>query len=276
MDPHGSPDGAQLTRERLRPKPSVSGNPLLEKGRDVAPFIGFQRSRQLLDAAKRRLWPATLMVFPAIGSRRRLTPISRFWGMDRGLPIDRHYIEAFVSQNAKDVHGSVLEIEDDRYTKAYGRNVTKSDILHVSERYPGVTIIADLTTGDGIDSDVFDCVIITQTLQLIYDSRSAIATLHRILKPGGVVIATFPGISPIAHEEGARWNDHWRFTKASSENLFSEIFGGENVVVQSYGNVLAASAFLYGLSVEELREWELDFHDPDYEVLIAVRAVKSG
>jgi SAM-dependent methyltransferase len=228
-----------------------------------------------LVAVKKRLWPAALVVFPTARNRRRLTPVSRIWGMDRGTPIDRHYIDGFVAQNAKDVRGRVLEIEDDRYTKAYGSGVTQSDVLHVSHRYPGVTIIADLTSGDGIASDQFDCIIITQTLQLIYDFGAAIATLHRILKPGGVVIATIPGISQIAHEEGATWRDHWRFTKASSEKIFSEVFGRENVAVQAYGNVLAATAFLYGLAVEELQAWELDFHDPEYEMSIAVRAVKA-
>ncbi len=236
--------------------------------------IGQERARQLLAAAKRGLWPSTLVVLPTIGNRRRLTPVSGMWGMDRGTPIDRHYIEAFISQNAKDVHGRVLEIEDDRYTKAYGSDVTQGDILHVSDRYSGVTIVADLTSGEGIPSGLFDCIIITQTLQLIYDFRSAIATLHRILKPRGVVLATFPGISQIAREEGASWTDHWRFTKASSEKIFSEVFGRENVAVQTYGNVLASAAFLYGLAVEELREWELDFHDPEYEMSIGVRAVK--
>jgi len=37
--------------------------------------------------------------------------------------------------------------------------------------------------------------VFTQTLHLIYDVRSAIRTLHRVLKPGGVLLATFPGIS---------------------------------------------------------------------------------
>jgi SAM-dependent methyltransferase len=227
-------------------------------------------------AARRRLWPSTILVLPTVGSRRRLTPVSRMWGMDRGLPIDRHYIEGFVSQNAKDIHGRVLEIEDDRYTRAYGIGVMRSDILHVSDRYPGVTIVADLTTGEGIEPDSFDCIILTQTLQLIYDYRSAVATLHRILKRGGVLLATFPGISQIAHEEGAQWRDHWRFTKLGAEKMFSEVFGPENVVTQAYGNVLAASAFLYGLAADELRAWELDYHDPEYEMSVGVRAVKTS
>jgi hypothetical protein len=52
------------------------------------------------------------------------------------------------------------------------------------------------------------------------------------------------------------------------------VFPPELVSVAPYGNVLSAIAFLHGLAAEELRPEELDHHDPDYQVLIAVRAVK--
>jgi hypothetical protein len=38
-----------------------------------------------------------------------------------------------------------------------------------------------------------------------------------------------------------------------------------NVSVERHGNVLAASALLYGLTSEDLNRNELDFRDPDYE-----------
>ncbi|MBE3119884.1 MAG: hypothetical protein IMZ50_14165 [Candidatus Atribacteria bacterium] len=38
--------------------------------------------------------------------------------------------------------------------------------------------------------------------------------------------------------------------------------------------MLIAIAFLHGLAAEGLRREELDYHDPDYEVLITVRAIK--
>jgi ubiquinone/menaquinone biosynthesis C-methylase UbiE len=136
------------------------------------------------------------------------------------------------------------------------------------------TIIADLTQADHIPSETFDCIILTQTLQLIYDVRAALKTLHRILKPGGVLLATFPGITQISHSE---WVDSWfwRFTSSSARQLFKEFFSATHIQVESYGNVLTASAFLYGLAVEELHQEELDYRDPDYEVSITVRAVKS-
>jgi hypothetical protein len=229
---------------------------------------------------KRRIWNPWTRWPPLgavdLGDLRRLTPISRECGWDRGLPVDRYYIEGFLQQNQADIHGRVLEIGDPRYTQQFGGDrVTKSDVLHVNLLKPGVTIIGDLTGADEISSDRYDCLIITQTLQLIYEVRAAIKTSYRILKPGGVVLATFPGISQIARARyPEQWKDYWRFTSTAAQRLFAEVFPEENLEVQAHGNVLAATAFLQGLGINELAQEELDHHDPDYEVLIGVRAVK--
>jgi hypothetical protein len=58
---------------------------------------------------------------------------------------------------------------------------------------PHATVVADLTRGDVVSPRIFDCIISTQTLQFIYYVCSAIETLHRILKPGGVVLAAVGG-----------------------------------------------------------------------------------
>jgi SAM-dependent methyltransferase len=208
------------------------------------------------------------------GRFRRLRPISGNFGYDRGQPIDRYYIENFLARFAGDIRGRVLEVGDDSYTMRFGRDrVIVSDVLHVTEGNPQATIVADLTCADHIPSDAFDCVILTQTLHLIYDVRLAIRTLRRILKPGGVLLATFPGISQI---DRGQWGDewYWSFTSRSARRLFEEAFPAPNVEVRAHGNVLVAIAFLHGLAMEELREEELGYFDPFYEVLITLRAVK--
>jgi glycosyltransferase involved in cell wall biosynthesis/peptidoglycan/xylan/chitin deacetylase (PgdA/CDA1 family) len=209
------------------------------------------------------------------GDLRRLTPISSKWGLDRGRPIDRYYIENFLAQHASIIRGRVLEIGDNSYTKAFGgARVAISDVLHVTEGNPMATIVGDLTRADHIPSDSFDCIILTQTLQLIYDARAAIETLHRILKPDGVLLATFPGITQIARDEwAASW--YWHFTTLSARRLFEEVFAPPRVQVECYGNVLTSTAFLYGLAVDELDKEKLDYRDPDYELLITVKAVKA-
>jgi len=209
------------------------------------------------------------------GYLRRLTPVSRYFGFDRGLPIDRYYIERFLSRNSLDIRGRVLEVGDNLYTKKFGGNrVTRSDVLDVQEGNKEATIVADLNHADHLASGNFDCIVFTQTLQYIYDVRACIRTLHRILGPGGVLLATFPCISPIARSDMNRWGEFWRFTDQSALRLFSECFSKGGTEVVSYGNVLTAVAFLHGLATEELNAGELDHHDPDYQVVVAVRAEK--
>jgi SAM-dependent methyltransferase len=205
-----------------------------------------------------------------------VTPISRVFGFDRGQPIDRYYIENFLAHQTRHIQGRVLEIGDNRYTRKYGGNRVKiSDVLHVKEGNPQATIVADLTRADHIPSNTFDCIIFTQTLQLIYDVRAAIQTLHRILRPGGVLLATFPGISQI--DEG-EWGDswYWAFTTRSARRLFEEAFPAANLRIEAHGNVLVALSFLHGLAAEEFHQEELGYRDPSYEVLITLKAIKEA
>ncbi len=217
------------------------------------------------------------------GNLRRLTPISQEFGFERGLPIDRYYVEKFLSAQASAIQGRVLEIGDNIYTKKFGGDqaspaargdrVTKSDILHLKEGNPQATFVGDLTKADHLPSDTFDCVILAQTLHLIYDFKAALRTIHRILKSGGVLLATFPGISQKSNDE---WGDYWcwSFTSTSTRRMFEETFPQGNIEINVYGNVLAAIAFLEGIATQELKTEELDYHDPNYELLITVKAVK--
>ena len=208
------------------------------------------------------------------GSLRRVSPISRDWGWDRGLPVDRYYIEKFLAVHAHDIQGRVLEIGDNAYTRKFGGDhVAVSDVLHVTEGNPAATIVGDLASAAHISGNSFDCIILTQTLQLIYDVRAALATTYRILKPGGVLLATFPGISQTYDDE---WNTQWfwNFTPLSARRLFTEVFPATKVQLETFGNVTAAISFLHGIASEELRPVELDQREAGYEVTIAMRAEK--
>ena len=212
------------------------------------------------------------------GSLRRLTPVSRKFGWDRGgLPVDRYYIERFLERHAGDIAGRALEVRDDTYLRKFGGDrVTRADVLHPTAGNEKATIVADLTAADHIPSDAFDCIVLTQVLPFIPDVQTAVHALHRILRPGGVVLATVPGISQIVRYDMDRWGDYWRFTSLSARRLFECGFAGGEIEIETYGNVLAATAFLQGLSSRDLRPDELDYRDPDYEVLITIRAVKAA
>jgi hypothetical protein len=234
--------------------------------------------RHLSRETRRRL--ARMAVWPPVGwirfgDLRRLKPISTDYGNSRGLEIDRYYIEKFLSEHADDIRGRVLEIKHNTYTTRYGQDrVTHSDVLHPVDGNPDATIVADLTKADHLPSNVYDAIIFTQTLQVIYDIRTTIATLYRILKPGGVLLASVSGMAQLSLDDFDKWGEYWRFTSLSARLVFEESFQPGNVTVRPYGNVLAAISFLEGLACEDLKPSELDTVDRSYEILIAIRAVK--
>jgi len=210
------------------------------------------------------------------GDLRRTTPISRYFGFDRGQPIDRYYIERFLRRNAAAIGGRVLEVGDDSYTRRFGADLVSSvDILHVHAGNSRATIVGDLADARVLPANAYDCIVLTQTLQLVYDVRAAVRSLHRALAPGGVVLVTAPGISQIDRGE---WKDtwFWSFTAASLRRLFVEVFDEPAVMIEQYGNVFAATAFLQGLAVEEVAAADLDAFDDAYPVIVAVRARKHG
>lgn len=210
------------------------------------------------------------------GDLNTVEPISRDWGFDRGTPVDRFYIEQFLDGNAADIRGRVLEVADNVYTLRYGaERVTRSDILQPVAGDPRATIIADLGTGEGVPEALFDCVICTQTIQLIYDVRRAVSSLRRMLRPNGVLLLSAPGISQISREDMERTGDYWRFTTASLQKLLGETFGND-VAVASAGNVFAATALLQGLAVEDLNVQSLERVDPQFQMLLLARAARQG
>jgi len=207
------------------------------------------------------------------GDLNTTSPINNNWGFERGTPVDRYYIAEFIEKNADDIQGRVLEIADNAYTKQFGGNrVVKGDILHPTEGNPRATIVADLSNSSQIKDELFDCVICTQTLQLIFDVKVAVKSLYRFLKPGGVLLLTVPGISQISREDMRNTGDYWRFTTAALQRLFAAEFPPEDIAIESYGNVKSSVGLLHGISAEELSESDLSETDLQFQLLLCVRA----
>lgn len=212
-----------------------------------------------------------------LGDLDRTEPVSRHFGGDRGTPLDRYYVERFLEGRAADIRGRVLEVGETLYTDKFGRGrVEQAEVVDSPESgNPHATYLADLATGEGLPDGVFDCIVLTQTMHMIYDVKGVVRTVHRALKPGGVCLATVPGISSIdAHDGPERW--FWFMTQTAARNLFAERFGEEALAIETHGNVLAATAFLHGLALEEIARERLDPADPLYPVITAIRAEKRG
>ena len=219
---------------------------------------------------KRVVHPLMRSIKPA--PTLRSEPLSTRWGTERGTPIDHYYLDRFIEANRADITGDVLEIKNRFYTDRVGEGVTRADVLDIDASNPKATIIADLAAADNVPSDRYDCFVLTETLQYIFDLRGAVGHAHRILKPGGVLLATVPCVSPIDRE--LEETEYWRFTKNSCRRLFGDAFGDGQVQVETYGNYASCTAWLTGMSLEEM---DLDLMADDSEVFVqgvCVRAIK--
>jgi SAM-dependent methyltransferase len=237
-------------------------------------------SRLLPEIVKRPLRRATQTRQPGVGRVRfgdfgRIVPISSRYGYDRGTPIDRIYIEKFLTEHAPRIRGRTLEVVDDEYTARFGGcRTTRRDIVDLRPENTRATIIGDFTELGPEWNNTFDAIIVTQTLHLIYDLQRAVSTLHRLLKSGGTVLVTVPGLTPIDHgKEYSTW--YWSLTEVSARRLFSDVFGADSTHVAVYGNVCSAVCFLQGLAAEELTPEMLNISDWHFPVTIGICATKE-
>jgi SAM-dependent methyltransferase len=246
------------------------------------PRIWKDRVRRLLPPSVRRR-VVRMLARPRVGSLdfgdlRRTEPVSRLWGANRGTPIDRIFIEAFLGDHRAAVTGDVLEFGNRNYsTRFRNGRPGATDIFDVDPGNPNATLVGDLASPEGLPEEAFDCILCIQTLQFVRDLPTAFGALHAMLKPGGTLLLTVPGIAQIV--QGARnpWEDYWRLTPSAVRLLASSAFPPERVrSVACFGNVLTATAFLQGIAAEELDPDELQQHDPAYPVIVALAARRDG
>ena len=263
----------------MRYRPKLAMKYMLQKNAGVKSFI----KSNLPASGKRWLNRVGIIksLTPSVGAVKagdfdRLSPFSTEFGYDRGGPVDRYYIENFLEKQSGSIKGRGLEIGDNEYSLLYGGSkLTQSDIFHIDASNKKATIIGDLSDAPHLPDNAFDCIILTQTLHLIYDFKGALDTCHRMLKPGGVLLLTSPGITPIDLGE---WSNtwYWSFTGNALQRMVSEAFPSGSVEVETFGNVYAASTYLYGMGISEVPKDKLDHSDPQFQVIITVKAVKGA
>ena len=245
--------------------------PTLRRGKDGAIPEGNKLRpivRELVHGARRIRGRSELRA----GRIASLTPLSAHFGLDRGTPIDRYYIEKFLLDQSGDIRGVALEIVDSTYSKRFGGDqVTTQHVADINDDNPSATIVGDISDPKILPDQAFDCIVLTQTLHLIYDLKGVVRQLRRALKPGGVLLVTAPGITPARPAKDYRW--YWSLTPDSLQRLLAEAFDPANVQIHSYGNLFAATAFLHGAALEEIDTGRLDPVDPAFPVIVAGRAV---
>jgi SAM-dependent methyltransferase len=210
---------------------------------------------------------------PLWGNLQRRRPFSENYGSDRGLPVDRVYVEAFLDACRADIGGRVLEVGSADYTTYFGAGrVTHSDVVDIREDNPNATLIADLSDEGSLPAGRFDCFVFTQTLHLLREPAGALANIWQSLAPGGVLLLTVPTISRVDPVE----QDYWRFTPRGLRAFFDDHWPGPGVEIRSYGNLTAALSTLLGLAAHELRLQRLEPMDDFFPLIVGARATRSA
>ncbi|WP_026504717.1 hypothetical protein [Butyrivibrio sp. NC3005] len=170
-------------------------------------FETFENRNQLMELKRRKMMSDFGVEFFI---NAKIHPVSSD-GSDFGMPIDRYYIEKFIEKNKESIKGNVLEVQDDRYSRKYGdEKNTNITICHV-EGWNNAKLI-NFETGIGVEEDVYDCIICTQTLQYIYDVKKSVENIVVMLKQCGCALITLPGIKPISDFHQKNWGEYWSFT----------------------------------------------------------------
>jgi hypothetical protein len=205
------------------------------------------------------------------GSLRRTSPLNSHYGYGRGTPIDRWYIDRFMHEQSDAFRGRILEMQNPEWSNRYADLGTSSlDILDIDPTNTAATIVADLDESGSLPADRFDCIVVPQTLQYVRQPAVVLRTLGDAAARGCSILITVPTISKLDPTCGPD-GDRWRFTPAGVKSLLAVAYPDAEHTISWYGNVLTATAFLQGVSAEELTAEELSYVDDDFPLLVCAR-----
>lgn len=194
-------------------------------------------------------------------------PYSRNFGLERGSPVGRYYVEKFLRENADYIVGRCLEFGEPRY-KPYFPKVREYEITDVVQR-PGVKYVCDIHEPQGMPKNHFNAVICTQVFEHLAYPEKAAKSLFEIMAPGGVLLLTAPFINPVHYVP----TDFRRFTPECLDMIIKD--AGFNVEIVSFGgNSLVGTGSLLGMVQEDFSVAELEAKDPIYPYNILIRARK--
>jgi SAM-dependent methyltransferase len=230
---------------------------------EVKSLLGPRWTTRLRCLVQKKGWPRW-------GNLRRVTPFSTNFGFDRGTPVDRYYLAKFLEAHQALITGDVLEIQMSGYTMRYGHHVRRADSVDIDSAHTP-TYVCDLAAAEAvIPSDRYDCFLLPNTLCVLRDIESCLRQALRVIRPGGVILASTAGFVPLTPD----YPDYWHLSAAGWLEITRRVWAGCEIRVETHGNCLAAIAAMLGLVLEELTPAELDVMDPRYPVLITVMCRK--
>lgn len=209
---------------------------------------------------------------PRWGNLRRVQPFSTYFGFDRGTPVDRYYLAQFLDAHRRDITGDVLEVQVSGTARRHGHAICRTDTIDIEAQF-APTYCCDLARSEGIvPSDAYDCFLLPNTLSFLRDLHPCLGQALRIVRPGGVILAT----TAVMGQLNGDGKDYWRMSADGWRDVAENVWPGCEITVSAYGNCLTATAAIMGLTVEELAQHEMDVIDPKFPVLVGVRCRKPG
>jgi hypothetical protein len=200
---------------------------------------------------------------PRWGNLRRTVPFSSTYGFERGTPIDRHYLHRFLSAHRDLITGDVLEIQGTSYTERFGHAVARADSFDREPRF-APTYLCDFAHCAGIIPDhAYDCLLLPNTLPHFRELDRCLAHAARVVRPGGIILASAAGLLPLTGDVP----EYWRMTPDGWRETLGAAWPAATLEITGHGNCLSAVAAQLGLALEELTEAELDVHDVRFPVL---------
>lgn len=158
-------------------------------------------------------------------------------------PEKRHFSPAAYSQYGvtlpmllRHARGQLIDLGcGDMPFRAFVRGqVSGYDSLDLYPRRPDVTYVADLQDMAVVPSAAYDTALCVEVLEHVPDPFRAAREIHRILKPGGVLVMSVPHLSRL-HDEP---HDYYRYTRHGVRRLLEQA-GFELLELERRGGLLS-------------------------------------
>jgi SAM-dependent methyltransferase len=204
---------------------------------------------------------------PRWGNLRRVRPFSDHFGFERGTPLDRYYLHQFLDRHRLSITGRVLEIQMSGYTWRFGHEVRRADSIDIIPTF-NPTYVCDLAqSGNVIPDATYDCFLLPNTLCMLRDIEGCLRHALRVIRPGGVILASTAALVPLTGDVP----DYWHLSAAGWHEIAARAWSPAGEYhIEAHGNCLAAVAAMLGLAHEELDPAELDVNDPRFPVLVTL------